>query len=316
MTPSRPAVSQALAACLMLLAAVTPGCSSAPDPDQKGIGERSQVDPLPRMTVDKMLDVADKALADYSQVINGPNTMRNVNAMGTVDRFMRQLEEDYRSELFSVARDMGKPVKQATAVAALGFSNAPDALPTILSALSSSDEPVVANAVFGLAILKHPDTPPGALAGIIDDESQRIEVRACAAWALYEIQAVSLKKQDILGIWTRMLQQPAETYDPTVLLSAVRGVGAGRDPQHARLIHPYLSHPTPKIREAACIAIERMGDQASWELLVKRLESSETNPNVRLAAQKALQALAGVADEQYDAKAWRRVFERGIQVPK
>lgn len=284
-------------------------CSSTTEAERATVDE-FEVAKQPRLTNQELMTQADRALDEYAKVVFGPNDFQAEFQQRNIEKFIAQLENDYRDDFFSMARDGEKPGKQAVAVAVLGFSNEPAALPTILSALGSGKEPVVANAVFALSVLKHPDTPPAPLARLIEDESVRIEARASAAWTLHEVQTRAIDPAPFETIWRRLLERPRGSVDPSILVSAIRGMGRLREARNAPLLETFLDHPTPKLREAACIALERCGSQDSWARIVERIEPAETNPNVRLAAQKALQALAGIPGEQYDAKAWRKVFQR------
>ena len=75
--------------------------------------------------------------------------------------------------------------------------------------------------------------------------------------------------------------------------------------------HSLLNHPTPKVRFNTAIALGRMNAQEHHAQLIEMLGPGESQPNVRLAARKALQALAGGVDRGYDTELWRREFERG-----
>jgi hypothetical protein len=64
------------------------------------------------------------------------------------------------------------------------------------------------------------------------------------------------------------------------------------------------------VRINAAIALGRMNAQNQYEKLLELLSPAETVPNVRLAARKALQALAGGTDHGYEVELWRREFDR------
>jgi HEAT repeat protein len=219
----------------------------------------------------------------------------------SVDDLPEDVPESVRRDL--AQNDWQRPI----AIAALGFSDNPDALDPILNGL---DEPSTrSSAVFALSIRKDPRTPPRRLAAMIENDDVPSEIRANAAFALYEIQTAIIDQSPILAIWREMLEQPLGTYDPTILPSALRGLGLGHDPADADLIARYAVHPLPKIREATCIGLGELGDVSQYEVLLTLLDTSESNPNVRLAARVALKKLAGGEDRRYDVKQWRRVFE-------
>ena len=129
--------------------------------------------------------------------------------------------------------------------------------------------------------------------------------------ALYQIQTSVVDTSDILEFWKTTLDRPIAQTDPGILVSAVRGMGLSRDPELAGHVEKYVSDPTPQVRMAAAIALGRMQNEATHESLLLLLGPGETNANVRLAARKALQALAGGTDRGYSVDQWRKVFERG-----
>lgn len=223
----------------------------------------------------------------------------------------REPGENYR-RLQAAAADGSKPEEQKIALAALGFSGQPEMMPVILQGAQLADPSLVDKAVLGLAVLRAPTTPPGVLAAIAENPKLSSESRTQAAWALHEVQEVSQQPADIVAIWRRFLTEGKDTLPPGVLVQAVRGIGLSRDASQDTVILPFAKHPVAKIREATAVAIGRLNGQQHTEILIGMIGPQEPVPNVRLAARKALQELAGQADYGYDVAAWRKVFERGL----
>jgi HEAT repeat protein len=173
-----------------------------------------------------------------------------------------------------------------------------------------SDPFVVDHAVLGLAVLRAPATPPGVLAAVAERAEHPEDGRVQAAWAIYRLQTATERKQPIVEIWQRFLAK-RDTLPIGVVVNAVRGLGLTRDVAHADATVTLLQHPTARVRMAAALALGRMNAQAHWPQLVELLRPSETVPNVRLTARKALSALAGGTDHEYDVEAWRKTFDRG-----
>lgn len=218
--------------------------------------------------------------------------------------------ENFR-HLQAAAADASDKYHQGIALAALGFSGQRDMMPLILPGAQSDDPFLVDRAVLGLAVLRAPSTPPGVLAAICERTKHPEEGRAQAAWALYCIQSASENQAEIVAIWRRFVGEQREALPPSVLVTAIRGLGLARDVANADLVGPFLEHPTPRLRMAAAIALARMNAQKYAPALIERLQPAETVQNVRLAARKALSDLAGGDDYGYDVTAWRKVFDRG-----
>ncbi len=214
------------------------------------------------------------------------------------------------ARLQALATDGSNPDAQAIALSALGFSGNLEVMPTILQGAQLSDSFLVDHAVLGLAVLKAPNTPPGVLAAVVERADHREDGRVQAAWAIYRIQTATERTQPIVEIWQRFLAN-RDTLPVGVLVNAVRGLGLTRNAAHADAVAEVLKHPTGQVRMAAALALGRLNAQTHWPQLVEMLHPSETVPNVRLTARKALAALAGGTDHEYDIEAWRKTFDRG-----
>lgn len=213
--------------------------------------------------------------------------------------------------LQAMAIDGREPADQAIAVAALGFSGQHEMMPLILQAAQLDNPLLVDRAVFGLAILRAPDTPPGVLGNIAANPALSAASRTQAAWALYEIQEVSSRRDECAAIWRRFATELRDSVPPGVLVQAVRGLGYTRDKAHTEVVAGFLRHSIAKVREAAAIAMGRLNAQQHTDALLELIGPKETVPNVRLAARKALSELAGRQDYGYDVAAWRKAFDRG-----
>ena len=309
-----------------LLILVLPACGSAPDADpatkdqieqqmaeqynRQFVAGRSEKADRERM--EKLSASLDMIMEEYAKSLLAPMTARTLNARARLEVSLRDIVTRNEDKVLAAARNDDAPAYQRPAAAALAFAETKkvEALSAMIHCVQSADEKVRVSAVFGLALLKDPKTPPVLLFRIVNDEKEDVRLRASAAWALHEVQTQSFDTSEILALWQEMLKAPQPTYDPMILLSAVRGMGASRMAEHAPLVQPFLAHPVPKIREAAANALGRMKNQETWRDLLTLLEPGEQNPNVRLAARKALQALAGGVDRGYDLSEWRQVFQR------
>lgn len=270
----------------------------------------------------------DQMMESYAQALASRGTLRADQQLGKLEKAIRDTTldltpvevgkdapphrpgENYR-RLQASAADGSKPAEQAIALAALGFSGQVEVMPTILQGAQLADAHLVTRAVFGLAVLRAPSTPPGVLAAIAENPKLDEASRTQAAWAIYNLQDVSERKEEIIAIWRRFLGEQRDTLPAGVIVQAVRGIGLARDGANTALVVPFLKHPVPKVREATAVALGRLNAQQHAEDLIQLIGPKESVPNVRLAARKALQELAGQQDYGYDVAAWRKAFERG-----
>ncbi|MCC6670897.1 MAG: HEAT repeat domain-containing protein [Planctomycetes bacterium] len=253
----------------------------------------------------------DKSLDRYATALLSAGNDRADRMVVSLETYLAQETKKHFADLVREADRDEFPGNRAIAAAALGFSQKPEALDPILNCLNDRDEAVVNNALLALGALRDPRTPVARLAEFVEDEKRPVKLRATASWTLMRLQLFVHQPDQVPPVWMRVLQRPVEATDPSILVHALRGLGLFRRKEYAAHIRPYLAHPTPLIRTAAALATGFCGDQASHKDLLVLLKASETNPNVRLTARKALQALAGGVDRGYDVEAWRQVFARG-----
>lgn len=315
MTPHSPARPLAGLFVWLLLA----GCSGAPDPApdpqieadflerQRAIEEEKGA-----QTFEADLITLDKALDKYTAAWLTSELQSAEKLRDKLETYLRGMVEKHYDRLLSTAEKREYPGSRSIALAALGFSNRTDSLDALLNGARDKSEHTAVAALFGLAVLQDPKTPPGVLGEILGDPERPADVRRNASLALLKLQETTFEPHKITPFWVAVLEQPLEKIDYGVGMHAVRGLGLQRDPEYAALAEKLASHPQPMLRVTAAIAMGRMLNESSVPALLALLGPSETNDNVRLAARKALQALAGGVDREYDVGAWRNVFKREV----
>ncbi len=328
--PSKvPLMTRPIALSLLLFAA----CSSSPDirrepaPDEEARVEQMRQEDARRRDFNAVLVRLDQAIDSYVQALSNRGEMRADQQAERLEKLLRETVLDSGPTLIgstrptsagstyarlqAVATDASIPAHQAIALAALGFSGMPEAMPTMLQGVQLSNPDLQDAAAFGLGILREPSTPLGPLAAIVADPKHPADGRVNAAWAIYSIQTAASDHQQFVPVWLRFLGELRNSVPDGVLVQAVRGLGLARDPAHGALVATFLKHPVARVRMAAAIALGRMNAQAQWTDLLELLGPQETVPNVRLTARKALAELAGGNDYGYDVSAWRKAFDRG-----
>jgi HEAT repeat protein len=257
----------------------------------------------------------DQSLESYVGLLNSRGVPRADQDAERVEKLLRELVSgkppgSNTERLMALAADSTDRNRQAVALAALGFADRADAMPVILQGAQLGDPLLVDRAVLGLALRRDPNTPPGVVAAVLQNEKHPEQGRVQAAWALYTLQENNYKADEIAETWRRILGSETRQH-PLIVATAVRGLGLARSPADGPLVAKYLNDPVPKVRVNAAVALGRMNAQDQIEALLKLLGPTETVPNVRLAARKALQALAGGVDRGYEVEVWRREFDRG-----
>lgn len=272
--------------------------------------EREQLR-LRRQAFETVLQTTDSVLERYTAARLDSGSPKSDKMAERLERHLSLQVEKHFAQFIHAANDASLPRNQAIAVAALGFSGRPEALTPMLNGLASPDPAIVGNAVLGLGLLHDARTPPMYLKRVVDNDGYADSVRACAAWAMLQVQEATTTRDAFQPLWREILDQPIDVGVPAVIVSALRGIGQFQDAGDASRVERYLSHAVPQVRQAAAVATGRIGAQESHTALLKLISPAESVPNVRLAARKALQALAGGVDRGYDVLEWQRVFERG-----
>lgn len=308
-----------LCSLLVVLAACSSTSSGVRDPQAEADAlerrrlaaetERKMADP------GRLLTDLDKQLDAYLRYRLTTGSVQADTEVAKLRDLLERQARDHFETLQKQATQVEYPRNRAIAIGALGFARGEQGLVVldpILNGLRDENPEVLANSVFALGVLGDPRTPPGDLARVMETATLDSMTRGCAAWALHEVQGKVTDTTPILAIWTRVLTGPIDAWPSEVLVSALRGLGLSRSPEHRATAERYVSHPTPLVRASAAIALGRLKDPAAAPALMALIGPSEANENVRLAARKALQALAGGVDRGYDVAEWQRVFERGV----
>jgi len=302
----------------MLLGLVAAGCGSAPEPQYDPAIEaeflerrRAIEEEKGRQSFEGDLIKIDQAIDKYASAWLTTELSSSDRLREKLEQYLRGMVDRHLPRLLATADRRDLPAQRAISLAALGFSGRQEALDTLLNGARDDDPLIATAALFGLAVLHEPNTPPGVLGEIMTDAKKPVDVRRNASLALVKLQEHTFKPEAIEPYWEAVLAKPLDSEDSGIQVHALRGLGLRRNPAYAHYAEKFASHPHAMVRSAAAIAMGRMKNTSSVPTLLGLLGPAETNDNVRLAARKALQELAGGIDRYYDVAAWRKVFERG-----
>ncbi|MEE2887953.1 MAG: hypothetical protein VX951_11050 [Planctomycetota bacterium] len=275
-----------------------------------------------------LLDL-DKALDKFYESVHQGADHRVVSRREALEKVIRDKTRRHFDSLVATADNPTHVGNRGIALAALGFADGltgPEgarkksdrdyvetALNSLVTALNDPDSHIVNQAVHGIGMLRAPNTPTKAIASILEDSKESQGIRRAAAWTLMSVQPYLAgdRRKALRPIWLRLLSQPVGELEPEISVQALRGLGLFRLAEDARSVEPYCDHPMALVRIHACVALGRQKNQNSHKKLFQLLQPSESNRNVRLAARKALKALAGGTDRGYDLKKWEKLFQRG-----
>lgn len=257
----------------------------------------------------------DKALDEYA--VNVAKS-ENIKAQRRAESLKKYLEVQAKRFSKQLVGALGSPAlrQRSISAAALGFAADETVVEPLVNTLDDSESIVRSNAALGIGQLAAVSTPLTRLREIATDEQAPIPERRAAAWALFRLQTAVRPKGFVpqaggpfAKLWPAVLKGDTLAKDGILTVQALRGLGLLRNPTTLEHAARYLSHPKALIRQAALVAVARSRNRKGAALLLPFLSQSETNPNVRLTARKALKALTGDrVDHEYDTKAWQSEF--------
>ena len=302
----------ALSAWLLFLASCgsTPKAQRDPEIEQRFLAEQKRREEFLAKSKDtpSKLILFDQAMFEFaSNFAHKENPKAQRKAEGLLG-FLRLQTLKMENELIREQRD-GSPRDRSISTAALGFVDDKRVLPLLIAGLQDKDPQVKISAAFAMGVQGNPLSPVQELGKILLDPDAPTILQRNASWALMRIQESGAPQAPFRKLWQKYLKGDPISKDLVVLVHSIRGIGLLRSPDALPTLVPYLQHPKPLIRQATAIAIGRSGNRDGAGLLIDLLGGRENNPNVRLAARKALKALAGGAvDREYDLAAWKKEF--------
>ncbi|HHI81261.1 MAG TPA: HEAT repeat domain-containing protein [Planctomycetes bacterium] len=291
-------------------------CGSSPKPEkdpeieQRFLAEQKKREEFLAKSKDtgRKLILLDQAMFEFSSNFSHKENPKAQRKAEGLLRFLRTQTLKIEDELIRQQRE-GSIRDRSISTAALGFVNDKRVLPLLVAGLKDKNPQVRISAAFALGVQGNPLTPVQELGRILLDGEADTTLQRNASWALMRIQENGAPQEIFRKLWEKYLKGDPISKDLVVLVHSIRGLGLLRSPDALPALVPYLSHPKPLIRQATAIAIGRAGNRDAAKLLIDLLGGRESNPNVRLAARKALKALAGGAvDREYDLAAWKKEF--------
>ena len=204
----------------------------------------------------------------------------------------------------------GPERSRGIASTSLGFSRDPSVKPILLNNLSVRSELVVANTLFGLAMLGDPDVPTAGLEAAIQRPSASLALMRNAAFALVRLAQVRRSADPPLPVsedWVRLMQHLLSRPEPEIRAQGASGLGylgvSSAVPQLANLL---VGDPESRVRFAAAFALGEIGEQSAVEDLIGALQDPDSM--TAGAARAALTKIFG-KDLGDDPSAWNAAIQ-------
>lgn len=191
----------------------------------------------------------------------------------------------------------------------LGFSRDPSVKPILLNNLTDSSELVVANTLFGLAMLGDPNIPLSGLEAAITHPNASLPLMRNAAFALVRLAQIRQNAEPPMPVsaeWARLMQHLVQRPEPEIRAQGASGLGylgiSSAVPQLANLL---AGDPESRVRFAAAFALGEIRAQDAVEDLIGALQDPDS-----MTAGAARAALAKIHGKDLGAnpEAWQVAF--------
>jgi HEAT repeat protein len=220
------------------------------------LGEPSEfVEPVPDAegSIGWFLTEFDASLRAWSRLKLTARTQRELRTMRLLERDMGQRSRK-RFEELSAQLESGAEKNRAVAAVALGFSDDPRALSPLMRALSDPSNEVVGNALLGLGVLGHDDTPLAQICHLLRDSNDPW-TRNNAAFALQGVVTNGARGEDVF----RACREALSDQEPGVRTQAATVLGILADSEAIPPLGDLLYDDVRLVSAAASTSLGRLG---------------------------------------------------------
>ncbi len=225
--------------------------------------------------------------------------------IGVLEDAFAQYISKHLDELTEMAM-AGPERPRGIASASLGFSRDPSVKPILLNNLSDRSDLVVANTLFGLAMLGDVDIPIIGLEAAIMRPNASQGLLRNAAFALVRLAQIRQQADPQLPVsedWARLMQHLLHRPEPEIRAQGAAGLGylqaSSAVPQLANLL---AGDPESRVRFAAAFALGEIGSRTAMEDLLSALQDPDSM--TAGAARAALTKIVG-KDMGSSPEAWQ-----------
>ena len=259
--------------------------------------------PAKELSIGQLMIECERHLRTWEQAFAAPRTQANRDAIAFTERAISTLVHREQSKL-EVEAVSGPPRNRGLASAALGFSGDPEVLSLIASNVSSDNEMVASNALLGLGILAHKETPLGPIYAAVMAHGNSEPIIQNAAYAALRLADVA--EDDSQGSMAAIFVKLISHSNSKVRGQAVIGLGLLRTAHALPLISTRLMEDeVARVRTGAAWALGEIGDLSSIDILIDSLDDED--PIVAGTARASLVKLHG-RDFGQEADEWRQVL--------
>jgi HEAT repeat protein len=209
--------------------------------------------PIAEIPLGKFLADIASSIQAWSQKTWASSNTSDFRKQSLLEHHITQMARERKEDLLYVL-EAGPQHSRVIAAAALGFTRDQDVLSPLLDALDDSDPRLVGNALLGLTILEHPDTPTERIASILQYD-QDPQLRWAAAYCARTLVERNIRSDQLTGAARSALHDS----EPVVRAQCCLLLGLVGDDESFAAIETLIQDKVPLVSAAAIRGIGALG---------------------------------------------------------
>lgn len=271
----------------------------------------TEIEPYTPLTVEQQaigyaLAELDGSIQKWNSMVLTGNEVKDGQRVQYLEEAIRyRAQESFEGLVEQI--ETGPVINRQIAATALGFTGTADALAPLLAALLDRDDQVVANALLGLSVLGHPETPVENIASKMSDRSQPTSVRVNAGRALRAIRVGHLQGEARAAV-TGAARSGLGDEEPGVVMNSALLLAELLDADSILALSERLPHPSSNVARAASRSLAYLGsiEITAKGQVVRALVASLPHVDPRSVRPYVFQDLQRLAGKNYgdDVELW------------
>lgn len=258
--------------------------------------------PIADIPLGKFLADMSSSIQAWSQKTLAATSRTELRKQNILEHRITQLARERKEDLL-YSLEAGPQRNRVIAAAALGFTRDPDALSPLLDALEDTDPRLVGNALLGLTVLEHPDTPTERISSILRYDPNP-QLRWGAAYCARTLIERGVRDEELTDAGrSALLDTEPVVRSQCCLLLAIIG-----DAESFGAMEGLIRDPVPLVASAAIRAIGLLGENATdIRGDCARALTNELGTENRVMNERIRRSLVRLSNRDYgnDVDRWR-----------
>jgi len=213
--------------------------------------------PAAEVPLGKFLADMATSIQAWSQKTWSSTSSADLRKQNLLEHHITQMARDRKEDLLHVL-EAGPQHSRVIAAAAIGFTRHQDVLSPLLDAIDDPDPRLVSNALLGLTILEHPDTPTEPITSILRYDADP-QLRWGAAYCARTLVERGVNNEEL----TEAARSALHDTEPVVRAQCCLLLGIVADAESFAAIEGLLRDKVPLVTAAAVRAIGLLGERSA-----------------------------------------------------